>query len=242
MTRPTTDRSDRTATQSPALPRRGRRLLRAALAMVLFAFPVALLGFAVRQQFDPLIRADNRVIAAMTGFTRDHGLVDALLALQAASQPFLVYVVATGVAIWAWLAKDLRARALWAFVTMMVSWNVGLLVKLLVGRARPVVDDPVSHSPGYSFPSGHAFNAAVVATVLVFLLWPLLGSAGRRVATALAVVGALVVGLDRVLLGVHFASDVFAGYVLGVGITFSSWLGFIGKTSATSSSGPSHPA
>jgi undecaprenyl-diphosphatase len=125
---------------------------------------------------------------------------------------------------------------------MMVAWNVGLLVKLLVGRARPIVDDPISHSPGYSFPSGHAFNVAVVSTVVVFLLWPLLSSLGHRVSVVLAVVFSLVVGLDRLFLGVHFPSDVFAGYVLGVGITFSSWLGFIGRTSATSSSGPSHPA
>ena len=242
MTRPTTDRAGHAATPSPAMPRRGPRLVRAGVAMLVFAIPVALLGYAVRQQFDPLIRMDNRLIASLTGFTRDHGLADALLVLQAASQPYLVYVVATGVALWAWLAKDLRARALWAFVTMMVSWNIGLLVKLLVGRARPVVDDPISHSPGYSFPSGHAFNAAVVATVLVFLLWPLLRATGHRVATTLAVAFALVVGLDRVFLGVHFPSDVLAGWVLGVGITFSSWLGFIGKTDATSSSGPSHPA
>jgi undecaprenyl-diphosphatase len=242
MTRPTTDHPDRSTASSPALPRRGRRLARAGVAMVLFAVPVALLGYAVRQQFDPLIRADNRVITALTGFTRDHGLVDLLLVVQAASQPTLVYVLATAVVLWAWLARGLRARSLWAFVTMMVSWNIGLLVKLLVGRARPVVEDPVSHSPGYSFPSGHAFNAAVAATVLVFLLWPLLGVLGRRVATVVGVAFALVVGLDRIFLGVHFPSDVLAGYVLGVGITFSSWLGFIGKTHATSSRGPSHPA
>jgi undecaprenyl-diphosphatase len=125
---------------------------------------------------------------------------------------------------------------------MMVAWNVGLLVKALVQRARPVVQDPISHSPGYSFPSGHAFNIAVVVTVLVFLLWPLLSRAGRRVAVAVAVVVALVVGLDRMFLGVHYPSDVVAGWILGVGITFSSWLGFLGRTSPSSSRGPSHPA
>ncbi len=223
-------------------PPRSARLVRGALAMVVFVVPVLLLGYAVRQKFDPLIRFDDDVIRASTDYTRAHGTVEALLPLQAASQPLVLYVLATGLALWAWLAKELRNRALWAFVTMMVAWNVGLLAKVLVGRARPVVEDPISHSPGYSFPSGHAYNAAVVATVVVFLLWPLLTPVGRRVSIVLAVVFALLVGLDRVFLGVHFPSDVVAGYVLGVGITFSSWLGFLGKTAATSSPGPSHPA
>jgi undecaprenyl-diphosphatase len=210
--------------------------------MVLFVVPVLLLGFAVRQKFDPLIRLDTDLIREATDFTRTQGTADALVLLQTASQPFLLYVLATGVALWAWLAKGLRSRALWAFVTMMVAWNVGLLAKVLVGRARPIVDDPISHSPGYSFPSGHAFNVAVVGTVVVFLLWPLLSTVGHRVSVAVAVVFALAVGLDRIFLGVHFPSDVLAGWILGIGITFSSWLGFIGKTAATSSPGPSHPA
>lgn len=220
---------------------RGARLVRGAVAMVLFVVPVLLLGFAVRQKFDPLIRLDNDLIRSATGFTREHGIADSLIALQSISQPFLLYLLASGLCLWAWLAKGLRGRALWAFVTMMVGWNIGLLAKALVGRARPVVEDPISHSPGFSFPSGHAFNVAVVTTVVVFLLWPLLSPAGHRVAIVLAVVFSLVVGLDRIFLGVHFPSDVLAGYVLGVGITFSSWLGFIGKTAATSSRGLSHP-
>jgi undecaprenyl-diphosphatase len=229
-------------TEATSRGSRSKRLVRGAAAMLLFVVPVLLLGFAVRQKFDPLIRLDNDLIRSATGYTREHGLGGSLIGLQGISQPFLLYLLASGLCLWAWLAKDLRSRALWAFVTMMVAWNVGLLAKLLVHRARPIVEDPISHSPGFSFPSGHAFNVAVVSTVVVFLLWPLLSSVGHRVSILLAVVFSLVVGLDRIYLGVHFPSDVFAGYVLGVGITFSSWLGFIGKTSATSSPGPSHPA
>ncbi|MGO4340356.1 phosphatase PAP2 family protein [Pedococcus sp. 2YAF34] len=223
-------------------PSRAFRLARGVVAMVLFTLPVLLLGYAVRQKFDPLVRFDEDVIRATTTATRDHGLSGLFLFIQAVSQPWVVYILATLVALWTWLRKGLRNRALWAFVTMMVSWNVGLQAKSLVGRARPVVQDPISHAPGYSFPSGHAFNIAVVATVMVFLLWPLLTTTGRRVGVAVAVVVVLVVGLDRLMVGAHFPSDVLAGYVLGVGITFSSWLGFIGKKAATSSPGPSSPA
>jgi undecaprenyl-diphosphatase len=146
------------------------------------------------------------------------------------------------VTLWAWLAKGLRNRALWAAVTMLVAWNLGLLAKIIVHRARPIVKDPISHAPGYSFPSGHAFNIAVAVTALVFLLWPLMSVLVRRLVVGAGTVLALAVGFDRIFLGVHFPSDVLAGLLLGVGITFSSWLGFIGQTAPTSSPGPSHPA
>lgn len=234
------------ATKAPAGPsaarRRATRLGRGALAMVLFAVPFVLIGYAVRQKFDPLVRLDNDIATAATDLTRSTGTAGALLALQAASQPWVLYILATLVCLWAWLVKKLRNRALWAFVTMMVGWNLALDAKLLVQRARPVIQDPISHAPGYSFPSGHAANAAIVATALVFLLWPVLSPVARRVATVVAVCFVVVVGLDRIFLGVHFTSDVVGGWLLGVGTTFSSWLGFIGKKAATSSPGPSSPA
>lgn len=221
---------------------RGRRLLRGVAAMVAFVLPVALLAFAVRQQFDPLIRLDEAVTLWATDLTRARGWAPALIVLQEVSRPFVVYILASAVVAWAWLRRGLRPRSLWAFVTMMVAWNLGLLVKLLVQRARPVVDDPISHAPGFAFPSGHAFNMAVVATALVFLVWPLLSVPARRAAVGLAGVLVAAVALDRVFLGVHFLTDVVAGVLLGVGITFSSWIGFIGRTAAPSSLGPSHPA
>ena len=232
------------ATADPMSPTlsRGARLARGALAMLLFAVPFVLIGYAVRQKFDPLVHLDNAIAHHATDATRAAGAAGALLVLQAVSQPWVLYIAATLVCLWAWLAKQLRNRALWAFVTMMVGWNLALAAKLVVQRARPVIQDPISHSPGYSFPSGHAANVAIIATAMVFLLWPLLSEAGRRVMTAVAVVVVLAVGLDRIFLGAHFASDVLAGWILGVGTTFSSWLGFLGRTSPSSSPGPSHPA
>ena len=221
---------------------RSGRLLRGIVAMVVFTLPVVLLGFAVRQQFDPLIRADDAASRAATGFSIRHGLVPLLKVIQVVSLPVFVYLAATLVVIWVWHSKKLRGRALWAFVTMMVGWGIGGVSKPITQRARPVVDDPVPHAQGYSFPSGHALNITLAAGVLVFLLWPILTATQRRIAVALAIVVPLVVGLDRLFIGAHFPSDIFAGHVLGLGIMFASWIGFIGKTAATSSPGPSHPA
>jgi undecaprenyl-diphosphatase len=210
--------------------------------MLVFALPVVLLGFAVRQQFDPLIRADEAAIRAATGFSVRHGLVPALTVIQVVSQPIFVYVVATVMVAWAWRSKRLKGRALWAFVTMMVGWGIGGIAKAIAQRARPVVDGSVPHAEGYSFPSGHALNITLAAGVLVFLLWPLLSATQRRIAVVLAIVVPVIVGLDRLFIGAHFPSDIFAGHVLGLGIMFASWIGFIGRTAATSSPGPSHPA
>lgn len=230
-----------------------RRLLRGALAMVLFLVPVALLAFAAREKIGPLVQADNRLVISATDLTRASGTRTAFVVLQEVSQPIWWYIAASVVCVWVWWRSrrgplgstqgaTIRRRAVWAFVTMMVAWNLGLDAKLIVQRARPVLAEPLSHAPGYSFPSGHAFNITVIATAMVFLWWPLMSERRRRVSIGIAVAACLLVGLDRVFLGVHYPTDVVAGWVLGVGITFSSWIGFLGRTASTSSPGPSRPA
>ena len=108
-------------------------------------------------------------------------VVSFLVAWQWVTQPIRLYLVGTLLCLWVWLAKGLRTRAWWAFGTMMVAWFIGLSAKYVFQRARPVVEDPVSQAPGYSFPSGHALNSAAWATTVVILLWPLLKPLWARV-------------------------------------------------------------
>jgi undecaprenyl-diphosphatase len=219
-----------TSAEADTAPRRRLRRVARALAYGL-AVAVVVTGLAllVRSQFDPLIDADDAAITWATDLTRDHpGLRSLLLTWQELSSPVHVYVVATLVCLWAWRAKDLTTRALWAFVTMMVGWNLALDAKYLVQRARPVVEDPVSHSPGYSFPSGHAANATIAATAMVLLLWPLLHrTAVKALAITVAALFVLVTCLDRVFLGVHFPSDVTGGVLLGTGLVLASYVGYL---------------
>jgi undecaprenyl-diphosphatase len=91
------------------------------------------------------------------------------------------------------------------------------VIKLLVARPRP----PVEHLQavhGYSFPSGHATQAGAFWVSLLLALRPLLE---RRSAWAPAVAGCVLivaaVGCSRVVLGVHYPSDVLAGALLGGG-------------------------
>ena len=200
------------------------------------AVPVTALALLARDKVAVVIALDDAAIRAATDVTRAHpGLLTALVAWQEALQPRWVYVVGTGVCVWAWARHGLTSRAVWAFVTMMAAWNIALDLKYLVQRARPVVADAVSHAPGYSFPSGHAANSASAATVVALLVWPLLRTARARYAV---VTGAVVIvaatAADRVFLGVHFPSDVVAGILVGCGLAWASYVGYRGWN-------PAHP-
>lgn len=192
--------------------------------------PVTALAFVVREKFLPVIQLDERLIVAATDITRDNPWFrTALLVWQEATQPRWVYIVASGVCLLLWRRhRELATRCLWAFITMMVAWNLQLVLKEVVQRARPVVSDPVSHAPGYSFPSGHVANAAAIAAVLTILLWPVLSANARRWLVAGLTAYVVITALDRVFLGVHYPSDVLAGVLFGIGLGTASYVGYLG--------------
>jgi membrane-associated phospholipid phosphatase len=89
-------------------------------------------------------------------------------------------------------------------------------MKAAVDRPRPVWPDPVDSAHYAAFPSGHAMTATVVCGLLLWLLHH--HGAGRalwRTAVTVAAVSVTGVGVTRVWLGVHWASDVVAGWLLG---------------------------
>ena len=204
------------------------RVIRGVLAAVVLSIPVLVLALLVRQQWSGLIHFDQRVAVSATDFTREHHLRDLLVAWQTWSHPKMMYLYAIPFCVYAW-CQGFRARTIWAVATMLVGWNLGLQAKTLVHRARPVLHQPIEHAPGYSFPSGHAFNAALMTTTVLILLWPMLRRTSGAVRGLALLLGALVTVLtmlDRVFLGVHFASDVTAGLLLALSLSFASYLGF----------------
>jgi len=217
---------------------RGRRLLRAVGLSLAFSVPVAALAFVVRVGVPGVLHADEAAIRAATSVTRaGPSLRSFLLVVQAAFQPPWVNSAVALVCLWAWRRHGLGTRALWAMTTALLGWGVGNGVKELVRRARPVVEDAIDKAPGYSFPSGHATNTTVAAITLLVLTWPVLRHRGRTVATSVAVVVILLIGLDRVMLGVHYPSDVLGGFLLGGALALGSALGYLGRGPAAPSPG-----
>lgn len=94
-----------------------------------------------------------------------------------------------------------------------------LVEEVLVGAlkafvARPRPEDAWIAAAGWSFPSGHAARAALVACLIVYLN-------RHRVALALAALWAILGAAARVVLGVHHVTDVAAG--LGLGLTIGAF-------------------
>ena len=194
----------------------GARAAFAAVAIVLVAVPFGLLLFLVEDSWSPLLRLDGGVRDDLHDVAvGNDGLVSALKVLSVICSAIVYFPLFAAVAAWLAWRRDLPRLAAFVVVTVAGSALLNLLVKLAVDRARPVLDDPVAHASGMSFPSGHAQGVIVAVSVLLLVFLPLLHGAWRAAAVALAVVLVIAVGFARVTLGVHFVSDVLAGYVLG---------------------------
>ena len=88
-------------------------------------------------------------------------------------------------------------------------------LKALIGRARPPDQVAAWAEAGFSFPSGHSSGAVVACGLLAYTVLRLLPARWHAAVLAAAVALAWSIGASRVFLGVHFASDVLAGFVSG---------------------------
>lgn len=147
-------------------------------------------------------------------------LLEAARDLTALGGVFLRNLIALG-AIVALVFLRLRREAVLLAATIAGGWIVNTLVKLAVGRPRPLIVPHLTDAGGQSFPSGHSFNAAVVyiAIALAFAAMSPKRSV-RWTLVSLAIVLSVGVAVSRVWLGVHFPSDVMAGWLGGAGWAF----------------------
>ncbi len=199
--------------------RAGLRLTLLSAAFVLVAlifFPLALL---VRDNWGPLAGLDASVEEAAHRLVLAHGaLLAAAQLLTHLGDPLLVDLTTAGLLI-GLCAAGRRRSAGYLLTCVAGAYLLSTTGKVAVDRARPLFDDAVSTARGTSFPSGHATGSAAFYAALAIVLIPLLGRRWRRLALAAAVLVPLVVATTRVLLGVHFPSDVTAGLLLGWGWT-----------------------
>jgi undecaprenyl-diphosphatase len=124
-------------------------------------------------------------------------------------------------AVVALLFLSLRREAALFAMTIAGGWIANSALKGIVGRERPQIVPHLMEAGGESFPSGHSFNAAVVyiAMALAFASMSSRHSVRYTIIASAMVLSALI-AWSRVLLGVHFPSDVTAGWLGGAGWAF----------------------
>lgn len=113
------------------------------------------------------------------------------------------------------LRRQLQLATCWTIAMVgIVPINSGL--KAWFQRPRPLYDRGVIVENSWSFPSGHAFGAVVFYGMLAYVLLRLLPMRWHRAVIAGAVTMVTVIGVSRILLQVHYFSDVMAGYASGL--------------------------
>jgi membrane-associated phospholipid phosphatase len=184
-----------------------------------------LLTLAVGTGWTPLASLDQRVADAAYGATHGHaGRVDAWTLVTDAGGPPYARGLLVAVGVGLLLLRRVRL-GLWLVALAVVEGVVAPAAKTLLDRPRPTWADPITSAPSSSYPSGHATAAFTVAVALALLTWRLSRTAAVR-ATVLVVAGAgaVAVAASRVLLGVHYLSDVVGGALLGALLAVASLL------------------
>jgi membrane-associated phospholipid phosphatase len=202
----------------------GLRLGAGLVGMFGAAVAFAILLLLVRSGWPPLRRLDVGTADTFNRINADHPqLARTAEVISDIFDPNVFRVVLALVAL-GYLIRGERHHAAWLLVTVFGGAALGFALKVIVGRARPVLPDPVATAPGLSFPSGHALGASIGCCLILLLTLRFLSRRGRvaAVAAATLIVGA--VALARVVLGVHFVSDVLAGITLGAGwVAVTTW-------------------
>ena len=123
--------------------------------------------------------------------------------------------LALGVAAWLALAGGARREALLVAGTTLGAMLLSPLLKSVIGRARPE-DSHLVLVDSWAYPSGHSLTSAAVIGVLTTVVWRRLPAGTARAVVAVAGVMLVVaVGISRIYLGVHWPTDVLAGWLIG---------------------------
>ncbi|MEV7997248.1 phosphatase PAP2 family protein [Streptomyces sp. NPDC086077] len=200
---------------SPPRASEPRTAVRAAIALALGSLLLLLL---VASDWGPLMTLDRVVARTTHGWAvEESGLTHACRILTDwVWDPLTMRILCAAVVLWLVLRRSAWWTALWLVVTVAVTSGVQQAMKAAVGRERPEWPDPVDSAHYAAYPSGHAMTATVVLGLLLWLLHHY--GAGRtwfRTVLVVAVFSVTGVGVTRVWLGVHWLTDVVAGWLLG---------------------------
>lgn len=194
-----------------------RRRTGFALVLVLLAL-VGGIAYAIGVGEPGTLTAFDGALAEQLRTQMPAGVLRALAVFTQIGGTLCVAIMATIVLL------ALLVRREWAMAGIWAISQAGILpltsgIKAVVTRPRPLHDHGFVAEAGWSFPSGHALGSVVFYGMLAYVLLRLLPPRWHRmvIAGAMLLIGGI--GISRILLQVHYFSDVMAGYAFG-----SLWL------------------
>jgi undecaprenyl-diphosphatase len=158
--------------------------------------------------------ADTAVLDAMVAHRTPRWTEIAIVITDSGASPFTYPLIAL-----AGLLTAVRTRRWQPGVAALCIVVLGvlsrLLLSVLVGDARPPLEQRLVAVQGFSFPSGHAASSALLAGALIWLAGRAqLPSPVRWMTAAILVPWAVLVGVSRLYLGVHWISDIVGSWLL----------------------------
>lgn len=131
-----------------------------------------------------------------------------------ASKQFLIIAFLV-VALWCIFYKKDKILALEILIIGITGYLINSSLKETFKRVRPAdpLMDPLRN---FSYPSGHASSGIIFYGLVAFLVWQSnLGKPAKYILSVLLIAFALLIGFSRIYLGMHYASDVVAGFCVG---------------------------
>lgn len=187
----------------------------AAVAIGIFA----LIAEGVEEGFTQAF--DEAVLRWFEGM-RTPGLDKAMLEITTLGSGLVLVVIVLVASVFLW-----QTQHKWSVYLLLLGTLGGKLLntilKLSYERPRPTIVESVTDVYSASFPSGHAMSSMVVYGSVAYLVGRLEAKHGLRYTTWIfAAIAIILIGISRMYLGVHYPSDVIAGFIAGI-----AWLGFV---------------
>jgi undecaprenyl-diphosphatase len=185
--------------------------------LMLSASTIALILYALEMMENELSQFDNIIYGYLSIFiTKDMTCLMKLI-----SDMGSVYFLGSATAIILivfWKRRKHWIYGIFATINLILVSLLNTIFKNIFHRPRPDIL-PLVHASGYSFPSGHSMISTAFYGYLIYLCIIFLKKPWKQIFSVFQIVLILFIGVSRIYLGVHYASDVIGGFLAGL-----SWL------------------
>jgi membrane-associated phospholipid phosphatase len=176
---------------------------------------VLVLVVAVLVHWPPLVELDGARHERQVTWTNTHLWAVTPARLLSVAGLALVVVPVAAVAAWDQLRRGRALLGGWLVLTLVAGWLATWGLKVLVSRDRPPTNGLLWQATTSSFPSGHASVAVYGYGALAVLAWWVVREGRRGWVVAGLVLLGLGIAASRLVLAVHWTTDVVAGYLTG---------------------------